>query len=108
MAYIGLSAANSASLFSVTGAIGAGVALFKESNEAVARSVFNDTNQTVYICYSKTASTGAFGFTTKVTGQSLYEFPYPLYYGPVSVVWQTLPTTGSLMATETFTIVKYP
>jgi hypothetical protein len=66
-------------------------------------SFFNDTNQTVYVgfCSGAANMNTTTRFTTKLAAQSGEDIPGDkVYTGPVSVVWQTLPSTGSLVVTE--------
>lgn len=98
MAYIGdPRSAASGSISAITGSIVGVVALYP-NNERVGMSFFNDTNQSVYIAYSHSASITT-RFTAKLTTQTLFE-PVEKYHGVVTAVWQTVPTTGSLLVTE--------
>lgn len=65
-------------------------------------TMFNDSNQTAYFGYCAQGNMNTTNkFTGKIASQTQYDCPQERpYFGPVSVVWQSLPTTGSLNITE--------
>jgi hypothetical protein len=102
MAYVGdRLAASSASYRTVTGSVAPSQVLAADGGR-FGIVFFNDSNQTVYLGYAAGSSgVSVTKFTTKVVAQSGFIQERP-YIGPVAVVWQTLPTTGSLLITELF------
>jgi len=100
MSYTGDKVASlSASMLAYTGSV-AGTAI-KNGGRQGSNNLFffNDTNQSVYICFGTSGSRDS-GFTNKVASQASWGPTPPFYTGPIVAYWQTAPSTGSLLVTE--------
>lgn len=107
MAYLGdPRASRSGSFVAATGTL-APAEVLGESFQRTGLHIYNDTNQTVYVgfCPYTANANGRVNtttrFTTKIVSQAEWDLDTDkVYYGPVSVIWQTLPSTGSVLITE--------
>ncbi len=61
------------------------VGLFAASAGAYHRFVFNDSSAILYLKYGTTASTTS--YTVQIPAGGFYEFPRPIYDGPIAGVW---------------------
>ncbi len=95
----------SGSVTRVTGSL-AGSMVLGPSDARFSLKFYNNSDAVVYIGYLSASTPAAqvspsFNFTHRLPSASFYEDEHR-YTGPISVVWQTSPTTGSLMITELF------
>jgi hypothetical protein len=58
--------------------------------------VYNDSSATLYLKFGSSASTSS--FTVKITANSYFEFPNPIYTGTVHGIWDS--ATGNARITE--------
>jgi hypothetical protein len=72
------------------------VVLFAAKGGAAARTVYNDSSDTLYVKFGATASTTS--FTVQMASETYLEFPQPLYGGLVHGIWSG--TNGAARVTE--------
>ena len=60
--------------------------------------LWNDSTATCYVKFGSAASNTS--FTWRLTTQSGYELPIPVYIGEITAVWES--ATGSMQVTELF------
>jgi len=80
------SSATSVPLFPPAGGTAtAGYSTFPLPNGAVGRTITNDSTAVLYVKYGTTASTTS--YTVQIQPGGYYEFPQPMYTGPVDGIW---------------------
>lgn len=61
------------------------VNLFAAAARALGRAVYNDSTAVLYLKFGSTASNAS--YTVQIAAGGYYEFPQPVYSGPVDGIW---------------------